>query len=293
MSRIEKFGPRIGAHKSIAKGIDKAVDRGIASTCECLQIFTRPPRRWSAGKLSLSKELVEKFLQKSRNAGYDDTCIHMPYLPNLASPETDLYNKSIEVLKEEIVKSSLLQAPYVISHLGSPKNKSRQFAIKRFATALNQVTETIKQPTMILLENSTAKKKKWGNNLEDIAEIMNIVEEQQFIGMCFDTAHAFSSGYDISSSEGLHDVFDQVESLIGFEKVKIIHLNDSKGPLNSGIDHHEHIGKGSIGIECFTELMQSPRFKSISMILETPIDENINDKTNLDLLRDLRAKKHY
>jgi len=290
MSRKENIGPRIGAHKSIAKGIDKAVDRGIESTCECLQIFTRPPRRWAAGKLSLSSELVEKFLLKSKGAGYNDTSIHMPYLPNLASPETDLFNKSIEVLKEEIVKSTLLQAPYVISHLGSPKGESRQFAIKRVATALNQAMETIKFPTMVLLENSTSKKKKWGNSFEDISEIMSIVDKQQCLGICFDTAHAFSSGYDISSSEGLHEVFDQIESLIGIKKVKVIHLNDSKAPLNSGIDHHEHIGKGSIGIACFTELMQSPRFKSFIMILETPIDDNINDKTNLDLLRTLRVK---
>jgi deoxyribonuclease-4 len=290
MSKNENIGPRIGAHKSIARGIDKAIDRGIESTCECLQIFTRPPRRWAAGKMSLSNEVVEKFLQKSKKAGYNDTSIHMPYLPNLASPETDLHKKSIIVLKEEIVKSTLLQAPYVISHLGSPKGESHQFAIKRVATALNQAIETIKSPTMILLENSTAKKKKWGNSFEDISEILSIVDKPQCVGMCLDTAHAFSSGYNLSSSEGLHDVFDQIESLIGSEKVKVIHLNDSKAPFNSGIDHHEHIGKGSIGIECFTELMQSARFKSFTMILETPIDDNINDKTNLDLLRTLREK---
>jgi len=290
MSRKENIGPRIGAHKSIAKGIDKAIDRALKSTCECLQIFTRPPRRWAAGKMSLSEEVVEKFIQKSQRAGYTDTSIHMPYLPNLASPETDLYNKSIDVLKEEILKSTLLQVPYVISHLGSPKGNSRQFAVKRVAKALNQAMETLKSPTMILLENSTAKKKKWGNYFEDISEIISLVDKQQSVGICFDTAHAFSSGYDISSSEGLHEVFDQIESLTGTQKVKVMHLNDSKAPLDSGIDHHEHIGKGSIGIECFRELMQSPRFKSLTMILETPIDENINDKTNLDLLRTLRVK---
>ena len=95
MSKTENIGPRIGAHKSIARGIDKAIDRGIESTCECLQIFTRPPRRWAAGKMSLSNEVVEKFLQKSKKAGYNDTSIHLPYLPNLVSPETDLHKKSI------------------------------------------------------------------------------------------------------------------------------------------------------------------------------------------------------
>ena len=292
MSRKTNIGPRIGAHKSIAKGIDKAVDRAIESTCECLQIFTRPPRRWAAGKSSLSEEVVERFLQKSKKAGFHDTSIHMPYLPNLASPETDLYKKSIDVLNEELMKSTLLNAPYVISHLGSPKGESRKFAIQRVANALNQVIDKIITPTMILLENSTSKKKKWGDNFEDIADIMSFVDEKHCIGMCFDTAHAFSSGYDISSSEGLHEVFDQIEELIGIENVKIIHLNDSKAPLNSGIDHHEHIGKGSIGLECFKELMRSPRFRSLSMIIETPNEHSINDQINLELLRTLRAKNY-
>jgi deoxyribonuclease-4 len=162
MSRKECTSPRIGAHKSIAKGIDKAIDRGVASTCECLQIFTRPPRRWAAGRMSLSDEGVKKFTQKSKKAGYNDTSIHMPYLPNLASPENDLYEKSICVLKEELSKSTLLQVPYVISHLGSPKGESRQFAIKRVAGAINQALDIIKSPTMILLENSTSKKKEMG-----------------------------------------------------------------------------------------------------------------------------------
>ncbi|PWI48861.1 hypothetical protein CEE45_04700 [Candidatus Heimdallarchaeota archaeon B3_Heim] len=290
MSKEKTILPRIGAHKSIANGIDRAVDRGLESTCECLQIFTRPPRRWEAGKFSLDKIRVKSFLDKAENAKYFDTAIHMPYLPNLSSPDDGLYNRSIKVLQEEIVKSHLLHSPYVISHLGSPKKESRDFAVKRTAKALDQALESRIAPTMILLENSTAKRRDWGKNIEDITNVINTVNQPQYVGMCFDTAHAFASGYEISSPEILHEVFDSIDELVGKNKVRVIHLNDSKGQLNSGIDHHEHIGRGNIGIDCFRELMQHPRFNNISMILETPKDEKIDDKKNLDLLRSLRKK---
>ena len=279
--------PRIGAHKSITKGIDKAVDRGIESTCECLQIFTRSPRSWAVGT-SLNEQMIKSFLEKAKRANYYDTAIHMPYLPNLASPDNKLHQKSVQVLVEEIEKSFLLKAPYIISHLGSPKAQNRQFAVTRVAEILNQAIESLQAPTMILLENSTAKRKNWGKKIEDIADVIEHVDKQQHLGMCFDTAHAFASGYDVSTAEGLHEVFDHIEALLGKEKVKVIHLNDSKGAFDSGIDHHEHIGKGTIGIECFRELMQHARFKQYSMILETPIDDTLNDKKNLDLLRSLR-----
>ena len=110
----------------------------------------------------------------------------------------------------------------------------------------------------------------------------------QYVGMCFDTAHAYASGYEISIPESLHEVFDNIDRLLGKNKVRVIHLNDSKGVLNSGIDHHEHIGQGNIGLACFRELMQHSRFKNISMILETPKDELRSDKENLELLRSLR-----
>ncbi|UCE13982.1 MAG: deoxyribonuclease IV [Candidatus Heimdallarchaeota archaeon] len=281
------IGPRIGAHKSIAKSIDLAVDRGVQSTCECLQIFTRPPRRWDVPQLS--PEATQNFVQKSRAANYYDTAIHMPYLPNLASPDDTLFEKSVKVLHEEVEKMVLLQVPYVITHLGSPKNQDERFAAKRVADALNRVREYIKDPSMILLENSTAKRKKWGNKIEHFEKILGHVQEEQYVGICLDTAHAYSSGYDISTSEGLNEVIDLIEAQIGKDKLRLIHINDSKGKLGSGIDHHEHIGKGYIGLDCFRELMQNPRFKRLPMILETPKDDNICDKENLELLRRLRS----
>ncbi len=286
----ENILPRIGAHKSIAKGVDQAIDRGLKSTCECLQIFTRPPRRWEPGKTALNENRVRAFIHKAKEANYYDTAIHMPYLPNLSSPDDDLYFKSIKVLQEEITKSDLLKAPYVITHLGSPKEETREFAVKRVAGAIDKAMEVRNSSTMVLLENSTAKRRKWGKSVDDIVEVINTVKEPQHVGICFDTAHAYASGYDISRPEVLHEVFDTIDSLLGKEKVRVIHLNDSKGQLNSGIDHHEHIGKGNIGIQCFQELMQHARFKKISMILETPKDDHINDKTNLDLLRRLRKR---
>jgi deoxyribonuclease-4 len=291
MTKKEFNKPRIGAHKSIAKSIDLAVDRGVQSTCECLQIFTRPPRRWNA--LELDPVAVQKFLKKSKAANYFDTAIHMPYLPNLASPDETLFKKSVNVLIEELEKTSLLNIPYVITHLGSPKDRDEVFAAKRVAEALNRSLTYINdnKSSMILLENSTAKRKTWGTKIEHFEKIFGYVSEENSIGICFDTAHAFSSGYDISTSDGLHNVIDRLEDLVGKNKLKMFHINDSKGSLGSGIDHHEHIGKGYIGIECFKELMQNPRFKKYPMILETPKDDEFGDIQNLGLLRELRSEK--
>jgi len=282
--------PRIGAHKSITGSIDLAVDRGMKSSCECIQIFTRPPRRWNIGKDTLLPSKVNDFIIKSLAANYYDTAIHLPYLPNLASPNDELFERSVQVLIEEINTANLLQCPYVVTHLGSPKNQNIQFAIKRVASALNKALENLSSSVKILLENSTSKRKIWGRKIEHIEAILSYVEEEKSIGMCFDTAHAFSSGYDISSIEGLNEVVDSIFTHLGKDKLNLVHINDSKGNLGSGIDHHEHIGKGFIGNECFRELMQNRRYKEIPMILETPKDNEKSDFFNLELLRTFRAE---
>lgn len=284
--------PRIGAHKSIAKSIDLAIDRAVESTCECLQIFSRSPRRWIAGK-SLERTIIDLFIQKSTEANFYDTAIHMPYLPNIASPNEELFERSVKVLIEEIITSRNLKAPYIVTHLGSPKGNDESFAAKRVAKALDEANDHIQKSSdvMILLENSTAKRKPWGTRLENFEEIFTYMNNDSNIGICFDTAHAFSAGYDIREPEGLNETIDRIEDLVGKNKVKMYHINDSKGELGTGIDHHEHIGQGAIGINCFKELMQNPRFDNLPMILETP-KENINsDKLNLDLLRNLRSRR--
>lgn len=283
---------RIGAHKSIAKSIDLAIDRAVESTCECLQIFSRSPRKWLTGK-SLTTTITDLFIQKSNKANFYDTAIHMPYLPNLASPNEKLFERSVKVLIEEIITSRKLKVPYIVTHLGSPKDNDESFAAKRVAKALDTANDHIRKSSnvMILLENSTAKRKPWGTRLENFEEIFTYLHDESNIGICFDTAHAFSTGYDIREPEGLNETIDRIEDLVGKNRIKLFHINDSKGELGSGIDHHEHIGQGSIGINCFRELMQNPRFDNLPMILETP-KENINsDKLNLDLLRKLRSRR--
>ncbi len=282
--------PRIGAHKSIAGSIDLAIDRGLKSGCECLQIFSRPPRRWSAGKSSLSSINIVNFVKKSKLARYYDTAIHLPYLPNIASPNDEIFEKSVGILIEEIKTAMLLQIPYVVTHLGSPKDQDIQFAVKRVADALNQAIEKISLPVKILLENSTSRRRTWGKKIEHIEAILGYIDDEKYIGMCFDTAHAYSSGYDISTRSGLNNVVDSIDQLLGKNKLVLIHINDSKGALGSGIDNHEHIGKGFIGEECFRELMQNRRFEKIPMILETPKDSEKNDFNNLELLRMFRRE---
>ena len=288
------FGPRIGAHKSIAKSIDLAVDRALASTCECLQIFSRSPRRWAKGS-NLSSEVIDRFVNKSEKANFFDTTIHMPYLPNLSSPDEKLFEKSVNVLIEEIDMSFRIQTPFIVTHLGSPKGHDDMYAAKQVANALDSAIEYLQQKnrtpkaSMILLENSTSKRKLWGTKIENFESILSHVQEDAFVGICIDTAHVFSTGYDIRTPEGLNEIFDIIDDLTGNNRIKLLHINDSKGELGSGIDHHEHIGQGHIGIACFRELMQNKRFENLPMILETPKDDIDSDKQNLDLLRELRS----
>ena len=279
--------PRIGAHKSISTSIDLSIDRAIRSTCECLQIFTRPPRRWEAGKNTLSKTSIVKFIEKSERANFYDTTIHMPYLPNIATPSEELFNKSVKVLIEEIITSKILQIPYVVTHLGSPLKESESFALNRVVKSLDIALESNFNHPLILLENSTARKQKWGTSIEHMEAIIKKANKPEKIGICFDTAHAYATGYDIKNPEILHEIFDQIDE-ISHDLVKVIHINDTKGELGSGIDHHEHLGYGKIGKECFRELMQHPRFQNISMILETPKEDEMSDQRNLEFLRNYR-----
>jgi deoxyribonuclease-4 len=282
--------PRLGAHQSISISIDLSIDRAIKSTCECLQIFTRPPRRWEAGKNTLSETAIMNFIEKSEKANFYDTAIHMPYLPNIATPSEELFSRSVKVLIEEIATSRILKIPYIITHLGSPIKKSESFALNRVVKALDMALESNSNHVSILLENSTAKNQKWGTSIEHLEAIFNKVNKPEKIGICFDTAHAFAKGYDIRKPEVLHEIFDQIDE-ISKDLVKIIHVNDSKGALGSGIDQHEHLGRGKIGKECFRELMQHPRFQNISMILETPKEDEYSDQQNLEFLRKYRRSR--
>ena len=274
---------KIGCHVSIANSIDRAVDRAAEIGCDTFQIFTRNPRMWKYKKLTYAE--IEAFKCKVTETGIKPVFSHMPYLSNLSSPNSEIYEKSIDSLKLELERSSLLNIPYVVTHLGSHLGKGSEKGKTQIVNAIDTATRELEDYPMILLENTSGKTNEMGSTFIEIGEIMNRVSIDN-IGVCFDTCHAFTRGYDIASRKGLYETGEEVEKYIGFNKIRIVHLNDSKGELGSRLDRHQHIGLGYIGEKGFRTFLDSP-FRNKPLILETPVDEVRTDKENLEKAREL------
>jgi len=276
---------RLGVHVSIAGKIYEAVDRAKALNCECMQIFSRNPRGWQAAKLD--KADVEEFKKRRKEAGITPLVVHIPYLINLASPEDRLYKKSIQAYLEDIRRADLLSAEYFVTHLGSHKGKGRDLGIDRFARALDKIIKELKPKVKILLENTSGSGNWLGGDFEDIAEIMTKSHQKDRLGLCFDTCHAYAAGYDIKNKKGLDETLKKIDKLIGINKLKLIHINDSKGDLGSHLDRHQHIGKGKIGRDGFKLILHHPKLRDLPYVLETPKEDVKSDPMNLKTVRSI------
>ncbi len=276
---------RLGVHVSIAGKIYEAVDRAKALNCECMQIFSRNPRGWQATKLD--KADVEEFKKRRKEAGITPLVVHIPYLINLASPEDRLYEKSIQAYLEDIRRADLLSAEYFVTHLGSHKGKGRDLGIDRFARALDKIIKELKPKVKILLENTSGSGNWLGGDFEDIAEIMTKSHQKDKLGLCFDTCHAYAAGYDIKNKKGLDETLKKIDKLIGINKLKLIHINDSKGDLGSHLDRHQHIGKGKIGRDGFRLILHHPKLRDLPYVLETPKEDIKSDPMNLKTVRSI------
>jgi len=271
----------VGVHVSIGGGVDKAVDRAYNYGATAFQIFTRNPRGWKY--TPLKQEEITLFREKISRWGYREYAVaHMPYLPNLASPDDDIYEKSVESLKNEVERAGLLNIPYLVIHLGSHKGagfeKGRSRLIKAVMKALDEVDNNV----MILLENMAGQKNNMGSRFEEIGILLKDLESySDRIGVCFDTCHAFAAGYDLSTPEGVEKTIEEYETHIGFEWLKVIHLNDSRYELASGRDVHEHIGMGYIGINGFRAILTNKKIIKYPLILETPVDKRRGDLGNI------------
>jgi deoxyribonuclease-4 len=275
---------RLGLHLSIQGSIDRVVDRGLERGCNCLQMFSRNPRRWRSKKL-FSVE-IESFKSKLRESGIWPVFVHTPYLLNLASPKDDIYAKSVKVLKDELRKASELGVPYVVTHLGSHLGYGKMEGFKRIVKAVNDSLSSVKNDVILLLENTAGTKNSMGSAFEDIEHILSKIKNSERIGVCFDTSHAFAAGYDLVSRGAVQYTLHRFDNVIGLEALKLVHLNDSKGALGSRVDRHEHIGMGRIGEQGFRNILQS-RLGQLPLILETPIDERRSDVGNLEKVREL------
>ncbi len=278
---------KFGAHVSIAGGIDKAPSRACELGCECFQIFTRSPQGGKPPRLD--KSVVESFLKDCSNYKFTDYYIHTPYFINLASEERRIRSYSIALIKQEIERGSLILAKYVVTHLGSAKGSGESEGLKRVIDGLKKIIDADRYSTKLLIEVSAGQGEIIGDRFEELAEILEKTSNPD-LGVCLDTAHIFASGYDIRTKETVKKMLDEFSFIIGLDKLKLLHGNDSKVGLGERKDRHEHIGKGKIGVEGFSAIVNEPRLKYINLIIETPIDKVGDDIRNLKKLRGLKNK---
>ncbi len=279
---------QIGLHVSISGSIDKAVDNAIALNCTAFQIFTRNPRGWAAK--NLVKEAVESFKTKLADSSIERSavCAHMPYLPNLSSSKKDLYKKSLNTLVNEVRRCSVLGVPQLVIHLGSHLGAGAEVGMKNLTKACN-IAAAKSDDVMILLENMAGQKNSMGSKFEELGQILDLLEQRKRFGLCFDTCHAFAAGYDLRTRDTVEGLIAEFDKHIGMKRLRIVHLNDSKGELNCNLDRHEHIGLGHIGESGVRAILSQGEFRRLPMILETPIDDTRDDVGNLQKVRELAA----
>ena len=279
---------KVGVHVSIAGSIDRAVDRAVERGCDTFQIFSSNPRGWKTKDLAASD--VDRFKEKLEDSGIYPPVDHMPYLPNLASPKDDVYKRSKESLVTELKRCEVLGIPYLVTHPGSHLGEGIENGLQRILECINEAFSSTDSSVMLLLENTAGTKNSMGSRFEDIENIIEGIDQEDRIGICFDTCHAFAAGYELRTDEGLRETLKALDDAVGMKRVKLMHLNDTKGDLNSHLDRHEHIGLGCIGEAGFKNILSHPLFRELPLILETPVDERRGDIENLNKVRELSVK---
>ncbi|MBE9546985.1 MAG: deoxyribonuclease IV [Proteobacteria bacterium] len=275
--------PLLGAHISIAGGIEKSLLRGHELGCNTIQIFTKSSRGWRDKHFKESE--IMAFHEAKKKTGIDPVISHCSYLINLASPDRKLYEKSIDSMFNEMERCESLGIAHLVMHPGSHKESGELPGIEKIAEAINILhRRTAGFKVKILLETTAGQGTNLGYRFEQIASIIEKMEEKSRIGLCLDTCHVFAAGYELRTEDGYRKIFQNIEEIMGMERLMVIHLNDSQHDCGSRIDRHEHIGKGMIGEEPFRWIMNDERFKNIPKIIETPKVES-KDRDNLQLLR--------
>ncbi len=281
---------KIGAHESIAGGVDTAFERIGAVDGSALQIFTKNNTRWQ--NKPIEESCARRFIEQAKTFGTDSILAHSSYLINLASPDDILYEKSIAALNDELQRTTLLHIPYLVLHPGAHKDSGVQTGIRRIAAALDRSFSETDGNTMILLEITAGQGSQLGRSFEELAAIMETARNSERLGICFDTCHAFAAGYDFRNEQTYQQTFSRLQELIGLQQVRAIHLNDSKGGLGSHVDRHEHIGRGRLGLQAFDLLLHDSAFVQTPMVLETPKGADLEeDRLNLAVLDGLLGKK--
>ncbi len=275
----------LGAHVSIAGGISNAPVNGKKATCESIQIFSKNQMQWRMTPLEESE--IKEFKKRVKKYSIFPAVIHASYLINLASYEENIFEKSVNDIAEELQRAELLDIPYVVFHPGAHKGFGEINGLNRIVEGINMIFgRTDSKKTKLLLETTAGEGSVLCYKFEQIAYIMNKLRHNSRVDVCFDTCHVFAAGYDISEEEKFERVLAEFDKTIGIKHLKVFHLNDSKFGLDSRMDRHEEIGKGKIGLEAFSYLVNNEKFRSTAGILEIPGDIE-GYKRNLKILRSL------
>lgn len=280
-------GPLVGSHMSIAGGVYNAILHAESVDCSCVQLFVKSSNQWRAKPLS--DEEVSKFHDERKRTGIGPAVAHSSYLINVGSPDPALFEKSREALAIEYERCTVLGVEHLVFHPGAHTGDGIDNGITRIAKAMDWVLAKHKSsPTLLLLETTAGAGSHIGSKFEELKSILDKLDHGDRAAVCLDTCHVFSAGYDIRNEPGYKATMKQFDEIIGIERLKAIHCNDSKFDLGTHKDRHEHIGKGFIGKDAFGFIMRDPRLKSVPKIIETEKDEDGKlDRMNLGVLREL------
>jgi deoxyribonuclease-4 len=289
---------RLGAHISTAGGAFNAFDRAIEATCDSMLIFTKSNRQWAAKPLT-DDDISRYRAAQERCADIYPIAVHASYLINVASPNPELWEKSYQALKDEVERAAAFGAPFLTFHPGSYMDAGEEAGLDGIARAVRRLLDETADTcagTAVCLENMSGQGTNLGGRFEHLAYVLDAVGRDDRLGVCFDTCHAFSAGYDIRTPESYAATMAEFDRVVGLDQIRCFHFNDSKHALGSGKDRHEHIGRGEIGAAGFANFINDPRWADHGAHLETPPTEDGDDGTtidmnveNLKLLRSLMA----
>ena len=269
----------------IKKGLGDALRKGKAIGCTAVQVFTSSPQTWHTPPITPDK--VADFQKAQEETGITEVVTHDSYLINLSAPDQAMREKAILGLTNELNRSATYGIKYVVSHIGAHVGLGVDAAMKTASEGIKLVLDHSVDEVMLLMETTAGQGSALNSRFEEIAQLLKLTKGHKRIGVCVDTCHIFVAGYDIRSPEGLEKTFSEFNRLIGFDRLKVVHCNDSKKDLGSKVDRHEHIGKGEIGLKAFEWLVNDPRFERIPILVETPEGDTMHEE-NVRVLQSLR-----
>ncbi|AXG09794.1 deoxyribonuclease IV [Haloplanus rubicundus] len=276
---------RIGAHVSISDGVEAVVDHEVELGGTCGQIFVGSPRGWAVSEIDETE--AEAFRTAADEQDVGPWIVHGTYLINLATPKDDLASKSLDCVQDELDAAATLDVPYYVFHPGAHTGAGEETGIENVGERLSEVD--VPSNVTLLLENTAGKGTTVGKRLDDLDDMVETsAYEYGDLGICLDSCHLFAAGYDFTDETAMDDLVAEVDSTVGIEHVQYLHLNDSKHPLGSEKDEHEHIGEGEIGEAGFRQFVNHDALREKPMVLETPEDGN-GYEWNIEKIRELRT----